>query len=88
MEPTTKTYYIVEIGGADLYFERLEEAADFFAKVAKAPIKNIGHTYENGKSLYYTDTSGSIKISMKQETLTVYPSRKAANFASKDGDAE
>ena len=87
MEPKTQTYYLVEIGSADLYFERLEDAAEFFAKIAKAPIKNIQRTYEKGETLHFIGTEAT-DISMKQETLVVYPNKKAASFAVADKKEE
>jgi len=82
-DPITKTYYIVHIGNADLYFETLEQASDFFAKIARAPIKNINYSYEGGKRVEYFQ-EGQIGISLQQETLTVFPSLEAAKFEVRD----
>jgi hypothetical protein len=88
MEPKRETLYVVEVGSADFHFEKLQDAADFFSMITKAPIKHVVSTYENGKSLSYLDQDHPIRVSMKQESITIYPSLKAAKFAANDNSKE
>lgn len=85
IEKTTKTFFIVEIGGADLYFEKLEEASNFFGKLVGANAHKVGRLGYGDNSYHFQD--GKHFPSMKQETIDIYPTRKAAEFAkSSNGD--
>lgn len=88
MDKQTKTFFVVEIGTADFYFEKLEQASEFFRQVVNAPIRNID-ALGYGEGRYAFDSGGKIRLSMKQETLDFYPSKEAAEFAKhKDGEKE
>ena len=79
MEKTNKTYFIVEIGGAYFYFEKLQEASDFFAKLVGSTGERINRLGYGDNSYYYKDGKHTPKMS--QETIDVYLTKKAAEFA-------
>ena len=83
MEKETKTYFVVEIGGADLYFEKLNDASEFFAKIVGSNAEKIGSI---GYGPSYHFKSGKHHPTMKQEVIDVYPSRKAAEFEQSQND--
>ena len=79
MEKITKTYFIVEIGGADFYFEKLQDASDFFAKLVSSTGEKIAQLGYSSPRYYYKDGRHTPK--MTQETIDVYETKKAAEFA-------
>lgn len=84
MEPTTKVYFVVEIGGADFYFDKLPEAAAFFEKLASTNAQKMGHLGYGSSAYNYPE--GKHRLEMKQETIILYPNRKAAEFAKHNDD--
>lgn len=79
MEPQKKTYYVVEIGGADLYFDNLQKASDFFAKIVQSGAEKISSLGYGSDAYHYKH--GVHTPLLKQEILDVYPTEKAARFA-------
>lgn len=79
IDKQTKSYFIVEIGGADFYFENLQQASEFFSKIVGSPAKKINQLGYGSNAFYYED--GKPLPSMKQSIIEVYPNRKAAEFA-------
>lgn len=77
IEPNKKIVYIVEIGSADFYFDTLQQASEFFATIVKVPVINVEHDYSRG----YWLSDKKLNISMKQETILLYPNKKALDFA-------
>jgi hypothetical protein len=87
MEKHTITYFIVEIGGADFYFEKLQDASDFFAKLVSSTGEKIGRLGYGDNAYYYKEGKHTPKMS--QETMDVYQTKKAAEFAKHEsGDKE
>lgn len=84
MDSEKKTYFIVEIGGADFYFEKLSEASEFFAKLASTTAEKIDRLGYGSDAYYYK--GGHHTPSMKQEEMNVYPNKKAAEFAKHNED--
>lgn len=79
MEKQTKTYFVVEIGGANFYFEKLQEATDLFAKMVETKAIDIGRIGYGEAAYYYIDSGH--KPEMRQITFEIYQSREAAEFA-------
>jgi len=86
METKKITYFIVEIGGADFYFEKLQDASDFFAKLASTNAEKIGRLGYGKDSYNYRD--GKHMPTMKQDVLEVYETEKSARFAKHQQEVE
>lgn len=85
MEKQTKTYYVVEIGGADLYFADIQKASDFFAKVVGSGAVDMGSV---GYNKDYAYVRGTPTVSMKTEVVGLYQTEKAARFAVSEKEKE
>lgn len=77
-EPKQQTIFVVEIGNVDLYFDNLQKASEFFAKIVEAPFMKIEREGWNGD---YFVTDKKEKVSMKTETINLYPNQEAVEFA-------
>lgn len=86
MEKETKTYFIVEIGGADFYFEKLQDASDFFAKLVSTNAEKIDAEGYGANAFHYKN--GKHHPTMKQEVMDIYPTLKAARFAKSNLDKD
>jgi hypothetical protein len=76
-EPKQIIIYTVEIGGVNLSFQDLKGASEFFAKIVEAPFMKIKR---EGWSEDYIPSESKMKVSMKQETINLYPNEEAYNF--------
>jgi hypothetical protein len=79
-EPKTQTIFTVEIGGVDIHFEDLTKAAEFFAKIVEAPLMKIKREWGGGRECFIA-VEKKTQISMKQETVDIYPSEEAYEFS-------
>ena len=77
-EPKQQTIYTVEIGSVDLHFQDLQEASEFFAKIVETPFMKIER---KGWSGDYIPSEKKTQVSMKQETVNLFPSEEAYEFA-------
>jgi hypothetical protein len=79
-EPKTQTIFTVEIGDVDIHFAELPKAAEFFAKIVEAPLMKIKREWGGGRECFIA-TEKKIQISMKQQTVDIYPNEEAYEFS-------
>jgi len=85
IDKVKKTFFVVEIGSADFYFDKLHEASEFFAKIVSSTARSMGRLGYGSDAYHFEE--GKPMPSMKQEILDVYPTRKAAEFAKSTADS-